>query len=113
MKADELRHVLAEKAIQFDEQSIEHGVQFRCVDGEIFNVYNTGKVICQGQKSDLSESDRMTSGCARRSRRRTWRSAPCPAPTRRDGADREAAAIRTRPRRRAASCGVIVRRRAG
>ena len=59
MTADQVRTFLTERQIVFEEKSIQNGTQFRCCDGEIFNVFNTGRLQLQGeQRSELAESVR-------------------------------------------------------
>lgn len=49
MNPDELRAYLTQNSIDFTERAIEHGAQFRCKSGEIFNVYETGTLSLQGK----------------------------------------------------------------
>ena len=41
---------------EFTEGDIQHATQFRCANGDVINVYKTGKVVFQprGEESDLS-----------------------------------------------------------
>jgi predicted nucleotide-binding protein len=50
MTPDELRDVLRSRGIRYDERAVQNGTQFRCPDGEIFTVYNTGKCVIQGSR---------------------------------------------------------------
>ncbi len=55
MTLEELRGLLREKNILFDEKPIQNGTQVRCKkDGEIFSVYDTGKVVCGGRITDIT-----------------------------------------------------------
>jgi len=57
MSPEELRALLTQRQVNFLEKPLEHGVQFRCSEGEVFNVFNTGKVQLQGKKSsELAEA---------------------------------------------------------
>jgi predicted nucleotide-binding protein len=55
MAPDEIRAILQEKNIPFEEKAIQNGTQFRCRDGEIFSVYKTGAVVCGGKITELSK----------------------------------------------------------
>jgi predicted nucleotide-binding protein len=55
MAPDEIRAVLQEQNIPFEEKAIQDGTQFRCRDGEIFSVYKSGKLVCGGKITDLSK----------------------------------------------------------
>ncbi len=50
-----MRAFLRQRQTEFEERPLEHGVQFRCKDGEIFNVYKTGRLSIQGTKTGLSD----------------------------------------------------------
>ncbi len=54
MTADELRGFLTQHQANCKEQDVPYGVKFTCPDGEIFIVYNTGKLNVQGKKTGLS-----------------------------------------------------------
>jgi predicted nucleotide-binding protein len=55
MKPDALREFLTERGVNFEEKEIQNGRQFRCTDGgEIFSAYDSGRVVCQGKKTELS-----------------------------------------------------------
>ena len=56
MTADELRDFLTQHQIKFKESRVQHGIKFVCPGGEIFIVYDTGRVNIQGKKSALSDS---------------------------------------------------------
>jgi predicted nucleotide-binding protein len=56
MTPDELRDFLNQRQVGFEEKEIQHGHQFKCQDGEIFAVFNTGTVSCQGKPTDLSKA---------------------------------------------------------
>lgn len=51
MTADELRAFLTQRQAPFEERSISYGTQFRCRGGEIFNVYDSGRISFQGKTS--------------------------------------------------------------
>lgn len=55
MNAKELRDFLTQRQVVFDEKAIDYGTQFRCKSGEIFNVFETGRVSIQGKKTQLSQ----------------------------------------------------------
>jgi predicted nucleotide-binding protein len=54
MTADELRGFLTQHQVECKEQEVQHGVKFTCSGGEIFIVYDTGKLNFQGKKTGLS-----------------------------------------------------------
>src|SRR5216684_1459632 len=54
MTADELRGFLTQHQVNCKEQEVPYGVKFTCPGGEIFIVYNTGKLNVQGKKTGLS-----------------------------------------------------------
>ena len=54
MKPEELKAFLAGKGIRCEEKPVQHGVQFRCGDGEVFTCYHTGKVVVGGKRTELS-----------------------------------------------------------
>jgi predicted nucleotide-binding protein len=56
MTPDELRDFLNQRQVGFEEKEIQHGHQFKCQDGEIFAVFNTGTVSCQGKSTELSKA---------------------------------------------------------
>jgi predicted nucleotide-binding protein len=53
---DELREFLTKSGVRFLEEPIQHATQFRCSNGETFAVYNSGKVVLGGKRSDLSQA---------------------------------------------------------
>lgn len=55
MTADELRAFLKQRQVLFEEKPLEYGTQFRCKLGEIFSVFETGKLSVQGKKTELSQ----------------------------------------------------------
>ncbi len=67
MTLEELRGLLNEKGASFEEKSIQNGTQVRCQDGEIFSVYETGKVVCGGKRTELTNlvEGRLPQGRAR------------------------------------------------
>jgi predicted nucleotide-binding protein len=54
MTLEELRTMLKEREIKFEEKPIQYGTQVRCQDGEIFSVYKSGKVVCGGSVTELT-----------------------------------------------------------
>jgi len=51
MTPEELRSFLTQRQARFEERQIDHGIQFRCSPGgEVFNVYNTGKLQIAGKR---------------------------------------------------------------
>jgi len=54
MNADEFRTLLDERQVRYEEKEIQDGRQFRCISGEIFTVYDTGKMVPGGQKTTLT-----------------------------------------------------------
>jgi predicted nucleotide-binding protein len=55
MKLQDLRDVLKENGVDFDEKPIQYGTQVRCKDGEIFSVYRTGRVVCGGTVTSITK----------------------------------------------------------
>lgn len=56
MTADELKAYLTQNQVKYDEKSVQHGVQFRCRGGEIFTVFQTGRLTIQGKKTGLAKA---------------------------------------------------------
>lgn len=56
MTMEELRDFLIQRRIGFSEKEILNGTQFKCEGGEIFVVYGTGTISCQGKPSELSKA---------------------------------------------------------
>jgi len=54
MTIDELKSYLASCNSTYDEKDIQHGTQLRCHTGEVFTVYNTGKVVPGGTQTQLT-----------------------------------------------------------
>ena len=54
MRAEQLREYLGERNVVVTEDAIQHGIQFRCAGGEIFSVFDTGRVSIQGRRTELS-----------------------------------------------------------
>jgi predicted nucleotide-binding protein len=52
--SDELRSFLRQQNVKHEERALQHGIQFRCGGGEIFVVYNTGKLVTQGAATELT-----------------------------------------------------------
>jgi predicted nucleotide-binding protein len=55
MAIDDLRAFLTRRRTQFEEKSIAYGTQFRCASGEIFNLFDSGRLSIQGKRTGLSE----------------------------------------------------------
>src|SRR5258708_3661177 len=53
MTPEDLRAFLNQRQVSFKEEEVLNGRQFRCASGEIFVVYTTGTVNCQGQPTEL------------------------------------------------------------
>jgi predicted nucleotide-binding protein len=56
MTDEEMRDLLTQRQVSFSEKEVQHGRQFKCDSGEIFVVYGTGTVSCQGKPTDLSKA---------------------------------------------------------
>jgi len=59
MKPDEIRALLKENNIAFQDKAIQYGLQFQFKDGAILNAFDTGKINWQGRASKTKE--RVTS----------------------------------------------------
>jgi len=55
MTADELRTLLNDRGVRYREKPIQNGVRFDCPNGEIFNVFDTGRMSFQGKTTSLRE----------------------------------------------------------
>jgi len=55
MTCDDLRSTLTAREVSFTEKPTQGGITFRCNTGEIFNVFETGKMSFQGKQSLLRE----------------------------------------------------------
>ena len=55
MQPEDLRRFLTERAIRVEEKPIQSATQFRCQDGEIFNVYTTGRLVSAGKRTLLTQ----------------------------------------------------------
>jgi predicted nucleotide-binding protein len=53
--ADDARAFLIQRQIKFNEVEIPFGTSFRCVGGEILNVYTSGKVTVQGRATPFRD----------------------------------------------------------
>jgi predicted nucleotide-binding protein len=53
---DELRDFLTRRQVQFDQRAVQYGAQFRCPNGEIFTVFESGKLLVQGRRTALSDA---------------------------------------------------------
>jgi hypothetical protein len=51
MTSDELRRILKDRSVPFNEKPVQNGTRFDCKSGEIFNVFDTGKMSFQGKQS--------------------------------------------------------------
>ncbi len=49
MTADQLRAFLTQRQVPFEERAVQLGRQFRCATGEIFNVFDSGRMSFQGK----------------------------------------------------------------
>ncbi len=49
MIVDELRDFLRQRQVRYQEQPIQYGTQIRCSTGEVFSVYDSGKVVVGGK----------------------------------------------------------------
>lgn len=56
MTPEELRDFLGQRRVRFQEEPIQHATQFRCSGGEVFSVYDSGKVVIGGKRTDISEA---------------------------------------------------------
>lgn len=68
MKAERLQEFLTERSVEFSEESVPYGKQFRCVGGEIFTVYDKGSLTVQGKQTPLAAVVK------------SWEASGCPAP---------------------------------
>lgn len=55
MTADELRALLNDRGVRYTEKPTQNGVRFDCQSGEIFNVFDTGRMSFQGKTTSLTE----------------------------------------------------------
>lgn len=62
MTPDELRDFLTRRQVQFDQRGVQYGTQFRCRDGEIFTVFDSGKLSIQGRCTGLAEAVQALEG---------------------------------------------------
>lgn len=62
MILDDLRDFLKQRQVRYQEKSIQDGTQVRCSTGEVFNVYDSGKVVVAGKSTPLAEEVRVWSG---------------------------------------------------
>jgi predicted nucleotide-binding protein len=85
MKPDDLRGYLNQRQVTFAESTIPYGVQFRCPGGEVFNLFDTGKLSIQGTQTALADEIR------------TWESSGCTAAPIATAAVRTAVAAKTQP----------------
>lgn len=57
MTSDELRRILKERVVPFNEKPVQNGTRFDCKTGEIFNVFDTGKMSFQGKQTTTLAKD--------------------------------------------------------
>lgn len=70
VKPEELRDLLAQRQVKFEEDRIQSATRFRCSDGEIFCVYDTGRFVPQGNtESDLAAAVKEWAGQGQPARR--------------------------------------------
>jgi predicted nucleotide-binding protein len=50
MTSDELQRILKDRGVSFNEKPIQNGTRIDCKSGEVFNVFNTGKMSFQGKQ---------------------------------------------------------------
>jgi predicted nucleotide-binding protein len=62
MTADELRRYLEEQGVDFRENEVPYGRQFRCAGGEVFIVYDKGTLNVHGKVTDLAQAVRELEG---------------------------------------------------
>lgn len=63
MTPDQLKVLLEDEKVEFEERPVQNGTQFRCSPGgEIFNVFDTGKITVQGKRTTLSDQIRTVAG---------------------------------------------------
>jgi hypothetical protein len=48
VKSEELRDLRTQRQVKFEEDRIQSATRFRCPDGEVFCVYDTGRFVPQG-----------------------------------------------------------------
>lgn len=54
MEKEQLRTLLDERGVKYEEKDIQDATQFRCTGGEIFSIYHTGSVVAGGKRTDLT-----------------------------------------------------------
>jgi predicted nucleotide-binding protein len=54
MTPEELRAFLTQRQARFKEGPVQYGTQFRCNSGEIFNVFDSGKISVQGKRTEIA-----------------------------------------------------------
>lgn len=62
MTADDLRSYLEEQGVDFRENDVPYGRQFRCAGGEVFIVYDKGTLNIQGKLTGLAQAVRELDG---------------------------------------------------
>lgn len=55
MTIDDLRAYLTSAGVEFEEKRLQWGDQIRCSSGENFILYDSGKLVPGGPKSELTE----------------------------------------------------------
>lgn len=62
--SDNLRNYLQRRAVEYEEKLIQAGRCFRCKTGEIFNVFDTGRISYQGKQTALTDEVRALENSA-------------------------------------------------
>lgn len=57
MTTDELRAILKQRGVPFTEKPVQNGTRFDCKSGEIFNVFDSGKMSFQGKQGTTLAKD--------------------------------------------------------
>jgi hypothetical protein len=57
MTSEELQRILKDRSVLFTEKSVQHGTSFNCKSGEIFNVFDSGKMSFQGKQGTALAND--------------------------------------------------------
>ena len=78
MKAEELKNFLQERSVACEEKRINYAVQLHCSDGEIFTVYDSGKVVVGGKRTPLSDLvEGVTTGAGKGKAYRSYTNSGC------------------------------------
>lgn len=54
MNSNDVRALLTDRGVIFEEKPIQHGTGFKCKTGEILNIFDSGKMSFQGKKTQLA-----------------------------------------------------------